>query len=80
MKRHAARNDLPNDWRRQHFLEWLCTPPDRRDPHTMKELAAKFHLSEQTFRWNENLFLGEWEIQYRKVVGSPRRPSGSWTS
>lgn len=65
----------PNDWRRQHFLEWLCTPPDHRDPHTMKELAAEFGLSEQTlFRWKrEPEFLGEWEIQYRKVVGSPEK-------
>jgi Helix-turn-helix of insertion element transposase len=64
-----------DDWRRHHFLEWLCTPPDHRDPHTMKELAVQFGLSEQTlFRWKrEPEFLSQWEIQYRKVVGSPEK-------
>ena len=41
----------------------------------MKELAIQFGLSEQTlFRWKrEPDFLGEWEVQYRKVVGSPEK-------
>lgn len=64
-----------NDWRRQHFLEWLCTPPDHRDPHTIKELAEKFGLSERVlFRWKRDTdFLADWEVQYRKVVGSPEK-------
>lgn len=64
-----------HDWRRQHFLEWLCTPPDHRDPHTMKELAEKLALSTQTLtRWKaDSVFVADWEILYRKTVGSPEK-------
>ena len=64
-----------NDWRRGHFIEWLCTPPGHRDPPGYKELAAKLGLGEQTlYRWKRDVgFLNEWEQQYRKVVGSPEK-------
>jgi transposase len=64
-----------NDWRRAHFIEWLCTPPTSRDPYTYKELAAKLGLGEQTlYKWKRDVgFLNEWEQQYRKVVGSPEK-------
>lgn len=64
-----------NDWRRQHFIEWLCTPPGARDPLTYKDLATKLGLGEQTlYRWKRDAtFLTEWEQQYRKVVGSPEK-------
>lgn len=64
-----------NDWRRQHFLDWLCTPPANRDPHSMKALAESFGLSEQTLiRWKRDSdFLVDWEQQYRKVVGDPEK-------
>lgn len=73
----VARNHTiaANDWRRQHFLEWLCTPPDRRDPPTMKELAEKFALHINILsRWKRDTdFIADWEVQYRKVVGSPEK-------
>ena len=64
-----------NDWRRQHFLDWLCTVPDQRDPSNMKALAEKLGLSDrELYRWKKDAtFLGDWEIQYRKVVGSPEK-------
>jgi hypothetical protein len=64
-----------DDWRRQHFLEWLCTPPDHREPRTMRELAEKLALSTQTLtRWkNDSGFITDWEILYRKTVGSPEK-------
>ena len=65
----------PNDWRRQHFLDWLCTPPANREPPTMKALAEKLTLSYETLnRWRRDTdFLEDWEQQYRKVVGSPEK-------
>ncbi len=64
-----------NDWRRQHFLEWLCTPPDHRDPPTMKDLAEKLALSTQTLTRckNDSVFIADWEVLYRKTVGSPEK-------
>ena len=64
-----------DDWRRQHFLEWLCTPPAERDPQSMKLLAEKLALSAQTLtRWkNDSVFIADWEILYRKTVGSPEK-------
>jgi hypothetical protein len=64
-----------NDWRRQHYLDWLCTKPDHRDPPTMRELADQFGLSSQTLiRWKRDSdFIADWEVQYRKVVGDPEK-------
>jgi hypothetical protein len=64
-----------DDWRRQHFLDWLCTAPERRDPSTMKALAEKLAIDYRTlYRWKGDVsFLAEWETQYRKVVGSPEK-------
>jgi hypothetical protein len=64
-----------NDWRRQHFLDWLCTAVEDRDPPNMKALAEKLALSTQTLtRWKADAgFLADWEHQYRLTVGSPER-------
>jgi erythromycin esterase-like protein len=65
----------PNDWRRQHYLDWLCTAIEDRDPRTMKALAEQYGLSIQTLhRWKEDAgFLADWEHQYRRTVGSPEK-------
>lgn len=64
-----------NDWRRQYYLDWLCTPPAQRDPPTVKELGEKLSISERVlYRWRREAdFIAEWEVQYRKVVGSPEK-------
>lgn len=72
----AAPIKIPDDdWRRQHFLDWLVTPPELRDPTTMKSLAEKLALSTQTLtRWKtDSGFLADWEVLYRKTVGSPEK-------
>jgi hypothetical protein len=65
----------PNDWRRQHFLDWLCCIAEDRDPPTMKALAEKLALSYETLnRWKKDAdFLTDWESQYRQTVGSPEK-------
>ena len=64
-----------NDWRRQHFLDWLSAIPEDRDPPSMRLLAEKFGLSTQTLtRWKADAtFLADWETQYRQTVGSPEK-------
>lgn len=64
-----------NDWRVQHFLEWLCTHPDERNPPTQGELAGVLGTSHQQLTaWKNNSdFLIAWEKLYRKTVGSPEK-------
>jgi len=63
----------PNDFRIQRALEWLCTPPNEREPRTQSELAEELGM---TPSWisslkNEGSFLRLWEDRYRKTVGNP---------
>src|SRR5262252_7770832 len=64
-----------SDWRKQRFLEWLCTIKEDRDPSTQKELAEQLDVSPTTLTaWrNDAEFLEEWHRRYRKTVGSPER-------
>ena len=64
-----------DDWRRQAFMDWLCTIPEDREPRTMKELAEKISISHQTLtNWKKDPhFMADWEMQYRKTVGSPEK-------
>ena len=64
-----------NDWRRQHFLDWLCTIPEDRDPSSMMALAQKLSLNINTLKkWKQDAtFLADWEVQYRQTVGSPEK-------
>lgn len=63
------------DWRRQRFLEWLCTAHKDRMPTTQKELAAELVISADVLvNWKRQPeFLAEWERQYRLTVGNPGR-------
>jgi hypothetical protein len=64
-----------NDWRVQHFLEWLCTVPASRTPLTQGELAGTLGVSHQQLTaWKNNSdFLIAWEKLYRRTVGSPEK-------
>lgn len=64
-----------HDWRKQAFLEWLCTAPADREPSTMEELAAQLNVSRRAMsNWKvDPEFLAEWEKLYRRTVGSPER-------
>jgi hypothetical protein len=64
-----------SDWRKQRFLEWLCTIKEDRDPPLQKDLAEELSVvpgTLQTWR-NDPDFLEEWHRRYRKTVGSPER-------
>lgn len=63
------------DPRVQHFLEWLCTIKEERDPSTMKDLADRIGISYATLTNLKNRpdFLAAWEQRYRKTVGSPEK-------
>ena len=64
-----------SDWRKQAFLEWLCTIQDDRDPSTLGGFAEKIGSTTQTLRnWKRDPeFLAEWEHRYRLTVGSPEK-------
>lgn len=62
-----------SDWRKQRFLEWLCTPVKLREPRLLKDLAAELELERRTLtNWKQNPeFLEEWEVHYRRTIGNP---------
>lgn len=64
-----------SDWRKQRFLEWLCTIKEDRDPPLQKDLAEELSVAPGTLvTWrNDPDFLEEWHRRYRKTVGSPER-------
>ena len=62
-----------DDFRKQRFLHWLCTPPKDRDPSTMEVLAEELGLTRRTLtNWkDEKEFLEAWEKLYLKTIGNP---------
>lgn len=64
-----------DDWRRKAFMDWLCTIPEDHVPRTQKEFAEKLSIVPQTLtNWkNDPIFMADWELQYRKTVGSPEK-------
>ena len=64
-----------DDFRRQVFIEWLCTPKRDRQPTTQEDFAEQHSISSQTLtRWKKDrLFLLAWEQHYLTTVGSPER-------
>lgn len=65
----------PHDWRRERVLEWLCTPPNSREPFSAKLLADELGTTVGALNKlkAEPEFLAAWEHQYRKTVGSPEK-------
>jgi len=64
-----------DDWRKQEFLNWLCTIKKDRDPPSQKDLAEKLDIDADTlYKWKQNPeFLEAWRVQYLKTIGSPER-------
>lgn len=64
-----------DDFRRQVFIEWLCTPKRHRDPATQQEFAEQHGLDPNILtRWKQDReFLAAWEVQYLSTIGSPER-------
>lgn len=66
---------LMQDWRRQRFLDWLCTVPEERVPSTQVDLARELHADPKTLTAlrRDPDFLRDWEMQYRRTIGSPEK-------
>lgn len=65
-----------SDWRKQAFLEWLCTPVPERDPSTMQGLADQLQIERRTltnWKTQDKEFMQEWEKLYLRTVGNPER-------
>lgn len=79
MRYMASKGDvIPlSDFRKQRFLEWLCTPPKERDPKSEVELAKELSLERRTlYNWRQDkTFLEEWERRYLATIGNPQRKS-----
>ena len=65
------------DFRKQAFLDWLCTPPKEREPSTMEQLSEQLSVTRRTLtNWKDDKeFLEEWEKRYLKTIGDPSRKS-----
>jgi hypothetical protein len=64
------------DFRKQRFLEWLCTPVSQRDPRTMDLLAEELQMSRRAltnWKTDDKEFMEEWERRYKKTIGNPER-------
>ncbi len=64
-----------DDFRRQVFIEWLCTPKRDREPQTQDEFAEQHGIGYTSLnRWKKDrTFLLAWEQYYLQTVGSPER-------
>jgi len=66
---------MRTDWRRERFLEWLCTIKQDRMPPSQGALAEELQCSHDMLRdWKKDpQFLADWEALYRRTIGSPER-------
>jgi hypothetical protein len=64
-----------DDFKRQVFIEWLCTPKRDREPPTQEAFAREQFMDPNILsRWKkERQFLLEWESYYLATIGSPER-------
>ncbi len=63
------------DFRKQRFLDWLCTPQAEREPSTMEELAGELSITRRTLtNWKkDDEFLKHWEQRHRATIGNPEK-------
>jgi hypothetical protein len=66
---------VEEDPRKQRFIDWLVTPPTKREPRNQALLAEEMQLSERTLvKWKtEDDFRQAWQERSLKVVGNPDR-------
>lgn len=72
----GAHKHIPiSDFRKQAYLDWLCTPPSERDPRNQKDFADSIGVTQRTFlNWKDDReFLDEWQKRYIKTIGDPGR-------
>ena len=63
------------DWRKQAFLDWLCTPASEREPATMEAFSDTVGMTRRTLSsWKkDDEFLEHWEKRHRATIGNPDR-------
>jgi hypothetical protein len=77
-KSAGPHNVVPiTDFRKQAFLDWLCTPLKERDPKTFAALGEQLGVDRRTLQnWRDDKeFLEAWEKRYLKTIGDPSRKS-----
>lgn len=66
-----------SDFRKQAFLQWLCTPPKEREFKTYAEFADSVGVDRRTLQnWRDDKeFLEAWEKLYLRTIGDPGKKS-----
>jgi len=64
-----------SDFRKQAYLDWLCTPMKEREHKTKEALAGSLGLTRRTLtNWSDDKeFLEAFEKRYLKTIGDPGR-------
>jgi hypothetical protein len=78
MRYMASGEIIPiSDFRKQAYLDWLCTPPKERHPSTKVAFAETIGVTHRTLNnWTDDKeFLEEWEKRYLRTIGDPSRKS-----
>lgn len=76
--KRGQHNVVPiSDWRKQSYLQWLCTPPKEREHKSEVSFGKSIGQTDRTLRnWkNDKEFLDAWEKLYLKTIGNPARKS-----
>ena len=63
------------DARKEAYIDWLCTPPQERQPASKQKYADMIGVVSETLRrWEkQDPFRKAWEARSSDVVGSPER-------
>jgi len=75
--RGAHKHTPISDFRKQAYLDWLCTPLKERDPTSEVKLSEQLGVTRKTlFNWRDDMeFIEAWEKRYLKTIGNPSRKS-----
>jgi len=68
-------SDYWEDVRKLRALEWVLTPPVKREPKTKTALAAVLGIDRRTLHdWlNEPVFRARWEKESKDIIGDPSK-------
>lgn len=63
------------DQRQEQYIQWLCTPPQEREPSTKEAYASSIGVNVSTLRrWEKkDVFRRTWQARVDDVQGSPER-------
>lgn len=73
--KHFEGPPIEDHFQKQAYLDWLCTPPQERNPKSKKAFAEHLGIERKTlYRWEDDIeFMKEWEKRYYKTIGNPGR-------